>query len=647
MMTRGRRLFASFAGVMLADILANSVALLIILIIITVAIKHEAEQERLEQVEDVGVLLSREIARSVVVNALPTSAPAMLHDYENSPIDRHKHPSVLPIIELHNGYLREYYSGAVFTRNELLFQNNRFDRYLRSLGPALLARLRVDIYSIDLFYIMMSILKSHNHSPRHWHFLGYQPGDKRVGRPLTRGQLQGADGDQPGEGGEGKDGENSAGGALGSSQERGEGAMGDDRRHGLPTHSEHGGPGESGRQAGVPWGMPEQIVYDQPIGSEAYPSDSIAYNAMVGLAGEGEGEGEGQGEGQGQGESEGEGEGESEEQAQSGSEGARPEDIDMPGGVGGQQNEQVRQSDEMFEALARMMGESMERREQQRQQGGGSQSGQPQSTRFRTASGRGMQQQDGEQSGGLVGEMPGFRAMLPALFALMKEAQAAADERGHSMLAKLDMAKQLLGRIGKVTETPAETALFDSIAEALEALPEREKKTLPLTAQTDDAQVKNVLAVPINRRVNTAALVRNSEQEPLSDVPGELPVSSHLNLYPAIYEGIRTPLRDNMMVLTPDPGDGPQGFRWRVVTTVSPRTDDFIVAFVYAAIDKAGRLLIATDENSVELDGLAVETDYPVVPLRGELWTVALYGLAAFFAALGVLKTYRRFAGRR
>ncbi len=162
-----------FAGVALADILANSVAILIIMIVVTLMVRHEQEEERLEQTEEVSVVLSRELASSLVMNDLPTSPPAVLHDYVTSPLDRNPSHTNMPIIELHDDFIRDYYTGKLFTRDELLFLDNAFDAYVASLNPSQLVRMRVDIYSIKLFYIAMSILKDHNHSPRHWHFLGY------------------------------------------------------------------------------------------------------------------------------------------------------------------------------------------------------------------------------------------------------------------------------------------------------------------------------------------------------------------------------------------------------------------------------------------------------------------------------------------
>ena len=165
-------LLPSFAGVALADVLANSVAIVIIMIVVTLMARHEQEREKLEQTEDVAVLLSRELASSFVMNALPTSPPAQLHDYVTSPMDRNPHHATMPIIELHRDFVRDYYTGGTYGRDELLRQDNAFDAYLRTLTAEQLVALRMDIYSTRLFYVAMSILKAHGHAPRHWHFLG-------------------------------------------------------------------------------------------------------------------------------------------------------------------------------------------------------------------------------------------------------------------------------------------------------------------------------------------------------------------------------------------------------------------------------------------------------------------------------------------
>ena len=174
-----RSLFPPFAGVALADILANSVAIVIIMIVVMLMTRYEQEQNKLEQTEDVAVVLSRELATSFVMNALPTSPPAQLHDYVTSPLDRNPQHATMPIIELHDEYLRDYYTGAIYQRDDLLRNDNALDRYLASLSPEQLAAMRVDIYGVGQFYVAMSIFRAHGHQPRHWHFLADGTGRQR------------------------------------------------------------------------------------------------------------------------------------------------------------------------------------------------------------------------------------------------------------------------------------------------------------------------------------------------------------------------------------------------------------------------------------------------------------------------------------
>ena len=185
-------LLPSFAGVALADILANSVAIVIIMIVVTLMTRYEEERDKLEQAEDVSVLLSREIASSFVMNALPTSPPAQLHDYVTSPLDRNPQHATMPIIELHHDHVRDGYTGRIYGRDELLLQDNDLDHYLASLAPEQLAATRVDVYGIDQFYVAMSIFRKHGLSPLHWHFLdGGEAGGTRQGqRPAWARQTQ-------------------------------------------------------------------------------------------------------------------------------------------------------------------------------------------------------------------------------------------------------------------------------------------------------------------------------------------------------------------------------------------------------------------------------------------------------------------------
>lgn len=251
-MPRDPKLFPSFAGVALADILANSVAIVIIMIVVTLMARHEQEREKLEQTEDVAVLLSREMATSFVMNALPTSPPAQLHDYEASPLDRNPHHATMPIIELRRDVVRDYYTGRAYSRDELLRQDNAFDAYLRGLTPEQLAALRMDIYSTRLFYVALSILKAHGHTPRHWHFLG---GGAGGGRHLAGARLAKRPNEEPNQ--------NSAG--VGEAGGRREGTR--------PL------------RAGAPGAWPHDVALAPAAGVGRYPRDGAADTGGLPAAG--------------------------------------------------------------------------------------------------------------------------------------------------------------------------------------------------------------------------------------------------------------------------------------------------------------------------------------------------------------------------
>lgn len=166
----GKLSLIPFLGIALADILANGVAVIMLLIVVTISNKYQLEQEKLEQVDEVSQVLSRDIASSVVMNNLSASAPAILHDYAQSEIDRDLRHAIMPILQLLPTGVRDYYSGHVWLREHLLLQDNSFDAYLDKLDQNQLLRVRTDIYHIEMFYIYMSILKDHKIIPRHWHF---------------------------------------------------------------------------------------------------------------------------------------------------------------------------------------------------------------------------------------------------------------------------------------------------------------------------------------------------------------------------------------------------------------------------------------------------------------------------------------------
>ena len=113
-----------FAGVALVDILANGVAMLIIVIVMTIAARMEREERYAEQADEVAAVMSHKFSTSLVLNSLAASPPARLHDYDTSPLDQVLDPELLPILELHPGFVREFYTGTIWTRRDLLEEHN-------------------------------------------------------------------------------------------------------------------------------------------------------------------------------------------------------------------------------------------------------------------------------------------------------------------------------------------------------------------------------------------------------------------------------------------------------------------------------------------------------------------------------------------
>ena len=564
------RLFAGFGGVALADILANGVSIIIMMIVITIMIKHEQEEKRLEQVEDVSVLLSRDLATSVVMNSLPTSPPARLHNYRTSPLDRNPTHTLMPIIELHTDYIRNYYTGEKISRDELLHNDNTFDRYIKTLNQNQLLRMRVDIYSIRLFYIVMSILKDYKKRPNHWHFIGYPEG----GSNNTSGNRHFA-----------KGGEKTFTDKDTQTDKPGEGK------------SEQGEPGEATKlESNANQGVPQSAeLHSRPGGLENYPHDDLAFKSG----------------------------GLQKQQA--------PEDL--PGNISEPTSERARVSDEMFDTLAQMLAQST----------GGKSKPQSRLSRFRSARAAGSEN-EGQQLPGSENEtmkLENFRLLLPALFAFMQEIQTEADAGGATHLAEYNFRRDVLQLLTKVPPPgtyPAMDVLFDRLNVTLSATLEQTDAPLPVEQQQDEHLRTNALAVPINQRVQNAALLGNSMQEVREDLPGEVEATLHFGLYPAIFRGLRAPLKKDAVVLMPPDQKDPEEFRWRVVTMVNPEGDDFMTAFLYAALDDNRRLLIASEENALNISELRVTTIYPTLPFRNEQWLLLLYGIPALLIAFGVLR---------
>ena len=529
-----RSLFPPFAGVALADILANSAAIVIIMIVVTLMASHEQEQEKLEQTEDVAVLLSRELATSFVMNALPTSPPARLHDYVTWGPDRNPQHALMPILELHHGFVRDYYTGTVYRREELLRHDNALDAYLGSLREEQLAAVRIDVYSIREFYITMSILKAHGTAPRHWHFLSVAPGDATAGGgSFLAGRLRR---------------DRSAPGML-------EGATGAGTNPSSST-------------------LPEDVALAGTVDShERYPLDDLGLAGRFGGA-------------------------------------PASEYLELPrtGAIGAP----IRSGD--VTGAEPSGGAAVEN-------GSGT-------TRFRVARPPGP-----ESPSELTFDLA---TALRGLFAFMNSAQADADAGRVSPLPDFDFERDVLGRADEPLSA-AEERIVRGLADELSMPVENPLGTMTVVSRTDPDWRGQALAVPVNRPLYLAVWLRGSEQPPRTGEE-QTSVTLRLGLHAAIFEGLRVPMGQDGVILMPMPATvSDPAPRWRVVTLVNARIDDFVTGFVYAGLDDSGRLLLPVDENAVEIGGVGAESRYPVVRFRGEFLQTLFYGAVAALFAVGIV----------
>lgn len=597
MNSRQHGLFPGFAGVALADILANSVAIVILMIVVTLFVKHEQDQTKLEQVEDVSVLLSREIASSVVMNSLPTSAPARLHNYETSILDRNPHPSLMPILELHDNYVRNYYTGKKIGREELLLQNNSLDRYLSRLTQAQRVRVRIDIYSIRLYYIVMSIFKSHTgRMPYHWHFLAYPtaPGGKQDKQQQEKFEYLAYK--------EGTDDSEREENTDGSPQNNQAGDVGPGERNGLT---------QPGNQSAIP--LQAEPFLETAAQGGNYPYNDLSFNA--------------------------------------------PDDFDRsaapPQDLPGSEDATdalEQQSNSIFSALSRLVEENLSQQGQPSNRRGRN----TVISRFRSANPGDVNASDSQlqlkekmpaTGSGEPGQTLSFLQILPALFEYMEEVQSNTD-RGQnlSMLANYHFQRDILSRIGKTRSfSPEEIKFFVSIAETIHSIPDKKEDSVFTTLREDPETLGNALSVPINQRLEAAILLHDSNQTKPELLPGNVKIIGQFSLYPEIYKGISFPFPKGMLLLMPPRQTHKTEFRWRVVTLVSPALDDFVTAYVYAKIDQ-GRLIIASDENGLRLANLPIVNQFPKVPFRQERWQALFYTLVAGLILLGITRRYRRTA---
>lgn len=601
-MERARQM-PDFAGVALVDILANGVGMLIIVIVVSIASRVEREERYAEQADEVASVMSHKFSTSLVLNSLAASPPAVLHNYDNSAIDQVLDPQVMPIIELHPAFVREFYSGARWSRRELLREFNGMHAWLSSLSLEQKKRVRTDIYDVGQYYLAMSILREHGVRIAHWHFLtgplspaaaancppGVAAKDCRSGGDDTAAPPP----------------------ALAGKSDRAEQSNGELGDSGWPQFG-GGGNANGDGDGDSPGRMPE--------------------GAVPGFAGGLDGNGGG---GQG-----GDGSGGGDSGSGSGNEG-------MPGGGGGGGGQSAADLGS-FPGLREGLGGA----------GSGSGGGQPaqngrgggsgDSIQFRMALPEALRRAAGLGAAGVPPLDLMFAALLHYLGDLQDTLDSGYSPSAHiagfaSRLRNAFAAPPLLNPRERMLarELAVQTAFLRlDPAEAANTIAIEPLVPAPGRLHSGDA----ILAIAPNRLLEKIGVRRSGESDE-EELPAQARVSLRLNAFPGIWKGLDVRLEKNALLLMPPQPREPQQLRWRALAYLSPKLDEVVVGFALADFDAHGDLHVQADAGGVSIQGRALFSRYKESAFGARGWLVTLY--AALVAGLLALALARRRFGRR
>lgn len=653
-----------FAGVALVDILANGVAMLIIVIVVTIAARVEREERFAEQAEEVATVMSHKFSTSLVLNSLAASPPARLHDYETSPLDQVLDPELLPILELHPGFVREFYSGTIWSRRDLLEERSELGAWLAGFNEDRKGRLRVDVYDIPQFYLTMSILREHGIRVFHWHFLSgaLSPveatrcppgvaakdcpgGGAEVPAPLPQLTLE--DNDSGGLGGHDSPLFEPPSGAG-----RGSGGVGD--LHDPRADGAGSTPGPM--PGGVVPGMAGQA--GAGFGGQDGTSNSRGRQPGSGIA---EAGGTGRGEGGGDDGDDGDtGAAGPERGLLSGSESAGTAGQDRSFGTG----------PGLDPGSAATLGSFPDARGGAREPFAGAGRGQSP----RSGQGQAGSEQPPRAGRGTGGDGPQFSLRIALPESIRREAQS-----GSQGVAALEaMFGIILNYLGELqdsldaggTPSPQIDSFAERIQRAFRAPPpitEAERQIardlalkfallphlgtpafrpdpLVLRPVPPGPGVDAALVVEPNRLNDVVGVDRGGEgvegtdgEEQAASPSGRSRTALALNAYPGIWKGLEIGIEPYSVLLMPPEARAPERTRWRAVAYVTPRLDDFIVGFVFADLDAEGELRIQADANRVRLAGRPLFTEYRESAFGSRGWLVSLYAaLAVGLLLLGV-----------
>ena len=663
-----------FAGVALVDILANGVAMLIIVIVVSIAARMEREERYAEQASEVAAVMSHKFSTSLVLNSLAASPPARLHDYETSPLDQFLHPGILPILEMHRGFVREFYSGTIWTRPELLEEHSGLGAWLAGFTDEQRGRLRIDVYDVPQFYLTMSILREHGIKVYHWHFLtgaltageaascpgGVAAKDCPGGGSETPAPLPQLALDDHGSGGPG----NLDRSLIESTSVGGRGSNGAGSRPGFM-------PGGTGSEPGP---LPGNVV---PGVAGSAGAGFATQGASSGTAGTGLQPGSGSsgaaGEGRGAG-GEDSGIAQAERGLLSGPQGA-----DRGRGFGTEPDLEPGAAANLGSFPGARAGST----------GPGAGEGVRRPSREDAGQGeRGRASPAGSGPGG-IGPQMNLRIALPES---IRRAARSGGDGAPALEALFGIVLHYLGELQDSldsggTPSPQIEGFAERIRRAFRAPPpitERERRiardlalkfTLLPHLGTPDLRPDPLAFHPVHQgsssdavlivepnRLNDAVWVDRGVEASHGDTQagegtsegapegvesdaevrgGTFPPHGRaalaLNAYPGIWQGLEIRIEPYSVVLMPPEARRPERMRWRAVAYITPRLDDFIVGFVFADMDTDGRLRVQADANRVRLDSRPLFTEYRESAFGSRGWLVTLYAaLAAGLALLGV-----------
>ena len=576
------------AGVALVDILANGLAMLIIVIVLSIASRAEREERTTAQVEEVETMMSRRFSTSLVLNSLAASPPARLHDYSVSPLDQEHDPHQLPIIELHRDFVREFYTGAIWRRAELLREPNAMDAWLDGFDEERKKRLRTDVYDVAQFYLTMSILRDHGVVSRHWHFLyGGGLGIAQAGRcppgvAAEDCQSGGVDGVAtlpsltPGDGsGAGGDGE-----TWPPREFSGEGGEGDGS--GKSPNAQFPGGAALGAGGGV----------GSAGGGRAYAGSFP--NARPG---QGESRGLLGADGSGQ------------FGAQTRFRLSSPESLRQ--GPAGDWGQSAPTPEQVLAVLLDFLGKL-------------------QGTLDAGASPSAQLENFEQLIRHALGAPPVLEGAARALLDdLIKELARPAEPPANTTADQSISA--LLGEL-KDWAGSAGNARF-------------RKRPLDVIPVEFAARADTALMVETNRRLHRVAVGR-SAQAGEAQLPNAARPVLRMNAHPDIWRGLSLPLERNGILLMPPAQQHREQVRWRALAYIAPEFDDFIIGFAYAAVDADGRLVVPAEDNHVRLDGRPLRNPYYEARFGARSWLVALYA-GLVLSLFGLVLVVRRLGAER